>query len=216
MVSRLPIQPRARVLARAIQLSVLPLTLGGDNVDASSAANEGDSYSNRRLQGKHSLHAIHTFGFFGNNVCSGSDCYGNLDNHIWSDELGRKGVAMLRKLLKSEVQFEVSVEEDDTDPRGNVLVSGDEAADKAAADEVIQRLRNGDVWAWALVKVTASWKGFKAMTVLGCCSYENEAEFRSDSYYEQMQTEALAELNSQLQMTANVLAPLEMSDDDDN
>ena len=68
------------------------------------------------------------------------------------------------------------------------------------AQEILDRLDNGDVWAWAEVTVTATygnWKGYDYMTG---CSYKDEAEFVADSlYYEDICKTALKDLNEQLQ-----------------
>jgi hypothetical protein len=103
-----------------------------------------------------------------------------------------------RKLREDEVSFELHWEQDDTTVRGNAVASGDNAEDRACEDEIIRRLDRGDVWAWALVKVTARWGNFVGIDYLGACSYESEDEFKADAYYTDMKQRALFELNKQI------------------
>jgi hypothetical protein len=90
--------------------------------------------------------------------------------------------------------------ETDVEVRGNALASGDDAEDKDAEREIIERLERGDVWAWASVKVVASWGDFKAESDwLGACSYEDEESFREPGgYFDDMKREALERLQDTL------------------
>jgi hypothetical protein len=104
-------------------------------------------------------------------------------------------------LTKDEVVFKIDVEQDDIQVRDNALASGDDEQDKECEDAIIKRLNDGDVWAWASVHVIASWEtnGFTGDSYLGCCSYENEEEFKSSGYYDDMCDEALKNLNDDLE-----------------
>ena len=117
---------------------------------------------------------------------------------------------MLRKLLASEVKFTLTAEQDDLPVRGNAMVSGDAAADKEVEDEIIARLDKGDIWAWASVKVTAEWNGYKGVNHLGACTCDNEQDFivGNSDYYSDMCDNALDELNNELESAYNVLAQL--------
>jgi hypothetical protein len=107
---------------------------------------------------------------------------------------------MLRKLTRDDVTINLEVDYDDTPVRGNLVCSDEPELDKRDEDEVFRRLGRGDVWAWALVKVTAKWNGFRAVTYLGGCTYDNEEQFmESGGYYEDMIDEALEDLNAQVQ-----------------
>lgn len=78
-----------------------------------------------------------------------------------------------------EVDFEIEVHQDDTPVRGNALASGDEDEDRACEDEILRRLDQGDVWAWACVRVIATCEGFRGESSwLGGCSYRSERDFR--------------------------------------
>jgi hypothetical protein len=98
-----------------------------------------------------------------------------------------------------EVTYTVEAIEDDTPVRGNALASGDPADDKAVEDEILARLACGDVWAWATVTVRAEIGGFTGTDSLGCCSYEDEADFKADSSnFADLKSEALADLQERL------------------
>lgn len=98
----------------------------------------------------------------------------------------------------TEVEFTMEVEQDDCPVRGNAMASGDDAIDKKVEEEIIQRLDNGDVWAWACVCVCATWKGMEGRAYLGACCYNDEADFKKDGYYKDMKTEAYTELINSL------------------
>lgn len=94
-----------------------------------------------------------------------------------------------------QVQFTLEVKQEDILVRGNAVISGDNAVDKKVEDEIIDRLENGDVWAWASVCVRAEWKGIEGVDYLGCCCYKDENDFKQPGgYYEDMKKEAFAEL----------------------
>jgi hypothetical protein len=91
--------------------------------------------------------------------------------------------------------FKITVEQDDIPVRGNAMASGDAAVDKEVEDEILQRLDNGDVWAWAHVTVVAEIEGFTGEAHLGACSYKDEEDFKSsDGYYADLCKEASEDL----------------------
>lgn len=99
-----------------------------------------------------------------------------------------------------EVNFSITAEQDDIPVRGNAVVSGDEEVDKKIEDEIIERLENGDVWAWASVQVTAEFKGITGNAYLGACSYKSEKDFvEAGDYYIDMKREAYDNLISELE-----------------
>ena len=115
---------------------------------------------------------------------------------------------MIRKLTAAEVTFSIECEEEHIPVRGNALASGDDEEDRACENEIIARLDRGDLWAWCTVKVTARWGDYEASEYLGCCSYENEKDFKAGGYYEQMRDEALTRLQAEIERAAEGLAPL--------
>lgn len=88
--------------------------------------------------------------------------------------------------------FTVECLPEDLPIRGNAVTSGDPAFDREVEADVEARLENTP-WAWCTVKVTLHLGPFKASTYLGACSYNSEAEFRSDPYFEDMCAELRAE-----------------------
>jgi len=52
-----------------------------------------------------------------------------------------------------------------------------------------------NIWAWALVTVSVSWKGFRAKDIIGAISCKNEEEFRNGDIFSDMLDSALRELN---------------------
>lgn len=119
-----------------------------------------------------------------------------------------------RKLTESEVTFTVELEEEETQVRGNFMASGDDEADKADEEAIIERLNRGDVSAWCCLKVTASWNGFTAVDYLGCCSFDDgihqpvEAQAIEHASDNGMKTEALERLNQAIADVFDKLATL--------
>jgi|SRR5947209_6545836 len=119
---------------------------------------------------------------------------------------------MVRELTPDEVEFTVTAEPEDVSPRGNAMASGDDELDRKVEDEILERLDNGDVWAWAHVVVTAEWNGFAGTAGLGGCCYEDEWDFRENSmYFADLCEEALDDLNTVVADHARRLQPLEVT-----
>ena len=104
--------------------------------------------------------------------------------------------------------FTLEATEDDLPIQGNAQASGNDADDRRVEAELIIRRAVGDVWAWASVKVTAEWNGFKGVDYLGACSYKDEAEFRADPYYEMLCENAMSDLQHSMERIAETLEPL--------
>lgn len=102
----------------------------------------------------------------------------------------------MRDLVMSEVTFSIHVEQDDTQVRGNAIASGEDHLDKRVEDEILARLNDGDVWAWASVRVCAEYRGATGDAYLGGCSYDDEEAFKACDYYSEMCQEALHALNT--------------------
>jgi hypothetical protein len=118
---------------------------------------------------------------------------------------------MLKKLTKEDCNISIQVELDDTPIRGNAMASGDDSYDKEIEDTIINKVNDGNVWAWASVIVIAEWNGFKGRDHLGCCSYKNEDEFKSDGYYRDMVNSAVDDLNNTLSEVYKDMMPLKSS-----
>lgn len=115
----------------------------------------------------------------------------------------------MRKLTEKDVTFTISCEEEYVPVKGNAIASGDSEEDARVEKSIINDFNNGNPWAWCTVKVTAKWNGFEAYEYLGCCSYQDEDDFkRPGGYYDDMRREALANLNSELEAISEKLALL--------
>lgn len=112
------------------------------------------------------------------------------------------------RITKDDVTFEVHAYPEDMRLEGNAMASGDEALDKQVCDEIRARLERGDVWAWCIVRVTATVTvhytcgacsyadEVSTSDELGGCSYESERDFVSDAYYEDMCANLVYRLNT--------------------
>lgn len=107
----------------------------------------------------------------------------------------------------ADVTFELCVEPEFMPVRGNVMDGGPgfEAADRAAEDEILSRLDQGDVWAWAIVSVHASLGTLQGIASLGGCSYADEAEFRACGEVADLEAEALDDLRQQIKLAGGRL-----------
>ena len=117
-------------------------------------------------------------------------------------------ISLLRKLTRDDVVFTVEATEDDLPIVGNAQVSDDPVADRSLERELLLRRTQGDVWAWALVRVVATWKHFRGVAVLGGCSYPNQAAFLEDAYYSDLKVQALDELQANIQLVYDNLEEL--------
>jgi len=109
----------------------------------------------------------------------------------------------MKILTKDDVKIEVIAEECDYEIVGNVLASGDDDLDKQAEDEIISRVKRGDIWVWASVEVRVTWEDLTESEYLGGCSYADEADFRENSgYFADMVAECLDRLNAKAQRIA--------------
>ena len=107
----------------------------------------------------------------------------------------------------SDCTTTVTAEQDDIPVRGNALDSGDKDVDKTCEDEILARLDDGDVWAWASVRVSVTWRTYTGSAYLGCCSYASEDDFRESSgYFEAMREEAFEELMGVLRDASEALS----------
>lgn len=103
-----------------------------------------------------------------------------------------------------QVNFTLTIEPEDIPVRGNAMASGNDATDKKYEDEIIERLNNGDLWAWCSVCVTAERKGVEGVDYLGGCCYKDEKDFKEgDSYYKDMQRQAYDDLVKKINTLAD-------------
>ena len=77
----------------------------------------------------------------------------------------------IRKLKADEVTFEVTIEPEHTEVRGNAMCSGDSRYDKRVEDRILRDLENGYQEVWCCLVVKATWEGITGRDTLGCCSF---------------------------------------------
>lgn len=114
---------------------------------------------------------------------------------------------------KGKITFRLMIEQDDTPVRGNAIASGDNEEDTRVENEILERLRNGDTWAWASTKCTATVDGLdevEGVDYLGGCSYRDTKDFiQPGGYWDDMKAAALADLRGQLERAVNALKAVE-------
>ena len=117
----------------------------------------------------------------------------------------------VRELREDEVEFTLEIEDEHIPVEGHFATDEPEK-DRQLEREILSRLNRGDLWAWCCVKVTAKWKDWQGTDYLGACSYENEADFKSEGgYWEGMKAEALADLNKRIAGCAESIAELQVA-----
>ncbi len=105
----------------------------------------------------------------------------------------------IRPITREEARIRVLAEPDHVPVEGNASGSGDDDFDREVEHNILCRLQQGDVWAWAAVTVVVAWCHFEGRAHLGCCSYADEDDFRQpDGYFDDMVNEALEELNKSI------------------
>ena len=101
---------------------------------------------------------------------------------------------MTRRFNPEEVKFSVTADYEDLSLEGAFDLGSDEL-NREVVETITARLERGEVWAWASVRVSASWAGFTGAANLGGCNYTDEADFRKSSgYFKDMVLEAVNEL----------------------
>jgi hypothetical protein len=91
------------------------------------------------------------------------------------------------KEMEETYNVRINATQDDLPVRGNCIATEDKEFDKTVEDEILERLDNGDVWAWADVEVQATLPdGRTGSAYLGGCCYEDEKDFKQGGYYEGM------------------------------
>lgn len=98
----------------------------------------------------------------------------------------------------ADVKVQVFARQDDIPVRGNAIASGDARIDADVENNILHRLEDGDVWAWASVevRVTHEASGLSGSDYLDGCSYESEEDFRESEYFYDMTCAALDALNA--------------------
>ena len=122
----------------------------------------------------------------------------------------------LKKLEMSDkrVRFTIDAQEETISVYGNAIDSEDPEFDRKVENEILDRLERGDVWAWAAVTVTAHYGVFTGTDHLGCCSYQDEDDFKAGGYWKGMKERSLEELNASIEEAFNDIKPLLVDDED--
>ncbi len=103
---------------------------------------------------------------------------------------------MLREITCADVVVSVEAEPSTLGLQGNLIDSGDPEVDRGVIKSVVDRLNRGDIWAWCEVTVTVSFKGIlHSKQYLNACSYEDEDDFASGGYFDDMIKDGVEELN---------------------
>lgn len=117
---------------------------------------------------------------------------------------------MLRSLTTKDVTIEMHAEPEGCPVRGNALASGNDDIDRAAEDAILERLAQGDLWVWCMVRVTVSWHIFAGHAYLGCCSYADADDFKQlGGCFDDLVDNALDELNQKIRYMYRQLRNLE-------
>jgi hypothetical protein len=120
------------------------------------------------------------------------------------------GSLMHTEMDSQGITYELFVDYDELQVRGNAMASDDDDEDKAVEDEIIERLESGDVWAWAAVTCRASYKGLIGQDHLGACSYKDTEDFIAPGgYWDDMKSEAKTDLLRNAKASSEALANLE-------
>lgn len=83
------------------------------------------------------------------------------------------------------------------------MASGDRDVDRKAEDKILRDLKRGNGWAWASVHVVVIYRGIlRGDLHLGCCSYDDEDDFKADVYYTDMVKACIGQINAQLRLLA--------------
>lgn len=82
------------------------------------------------------------------------------------------------------LKFKIEMEPEQASPIGYFAYDTAEE-NRAAEKHVLQQVQSGNDWAWCSVRVYVEFSDGQRIhsNWLGCCSYENEKDFRENSGY---------------------------------
>lgn len=112
----------------------------------------------------------------------------------------------MKKLTIDMVEFEIILHNEDQPVRGNAIASGDDKYDTKVENRIIKQLESGNLWAWCVVEVKATFEDLEASDYLGGCSYRNQRDFEKGGYYEDMKDRAFEALSAKVEKIITVLA----------
>jgi len=118
----------------------------------------------------------------------------------------------IKPITRDEATVRILAEPDHVPVEGNACASGDEDFDREVEHNILYRLQQGDVWAWAAVTVIVAWGQFEGRAHLGCCSYADDNDFgQPGGYFDDMVAEALEQLNQTISETYQQIKNREMA-----
>lgn len=110
---------------------------------------------------------------------------------------------MFKPITDADVDFVFTMEEEHLHPK---QIFKDPEVAARVCDEA-----EHNPWAWFCAKVVARWNGIEsAPEYLGCCSYNDRADWETGGYWADMKIEALADLNRKVEALYNVLKTREV------
>ena len=118
----------------------------------------------------------------------------------------------IKPITREEATIRVLAEPDPVPVEGNACVSGDDDFDREVEHNILCRLQQDQVWAWAAVTVIVAWGSFEGREYLGCCSYADENDFKQPGgYFDDLVAEALEELNRTIRETYQQMKERELA-----
>ena len=108
-----------------------------------------------------------------------------------------------KQLSINDVQWSIECHPEDMAIRGNAMASGDDEYDREVESRISEQLESGNPWAWCIIVVKGRYKSLEASDCLGGCNYDSENDFRRGGYFEDMQSNILADLQAQLEVDAS-------------
>lgn len=114
----------------------------------------------------------------------------------------------LHKFLKQKAGIAIKCLPEDMPIKGS-FDSGDDALDLETENKIYADLESGNQWAWCVVKVRATWRGFSGDTYLGACSYSSIEEFLKGDYYSDMVDDAVNALVDDIILAQKGITELE-------
>jgi hypothetical protein len=111
------------------------------------------------------------------------------------------------KFTETGIVYTVEAEAEDAPIEGNASAI-DEETDRETEEWIRSQLDAGNEWAWATVKVTASFPGLEieGVAYLGCCSYRSREDFMEPGgYYDDLKDEAKEDLLRQVEALRAVI-----------
>lgn len=101
----------------------------------------------------------------------------------------------------------LDIEEEDTPLDGNASAWG-EPDDTTYANAIRARLEDGDVWAWAVVRVTVTDGVLEGTAYLGGCTYADAADFCTNGPLQYLIEEARDDWQAQAECVAETVQQL--------